>query len=79
MIQKLMPKLPEKITRSRVLNWVSKGSLIFVITLVMRIGTTKTAVAADPTGADTLLGSPGAPVDRVCHGGSRILPTEKYS
>ena len=64
MIEKLL-KLRGKFTRTRVLNWVSKGSLIFVITLLLRIMTTDQAAAADPSGADTLVANPGAPVDFV--------------
>jgi len=67
MLQKIRAILPrrENITRNRVLNWIGKGSLIFVLTIAARVVMGDRIFAADPSGAETLAANPGAPVDFV--------------
>jgi Amt family ammonium transporter len=60
-----IPRLPERITRNRVLNWVGKGSLIFMLTWFARLATSDLALAADPSGAESLAENPGVAVDYV--------------
>jgi Amt family ammonium transporter len=57
--------MPSKITKNRVLNWLGKGSLIFMLTWFIRLVTSDVALAADPSGAETLTETPGASVDFV--------------
>ena len=52
-------------TRSRVLEWLKKGGLLLLLTCLMLLVTRGIALAADPNGAQTLAGDPGAPVDYV--------------
>ena len=47
------------------LNWLGKGSLIFVLTWFARLLTSDVALAADPSGVETLSENPGIAVDYV--------------
>jgi len=51
--------------RNRALKWLRKGVLLFGSTLLFHLLASGIAQAADPTGIDTLLGDPGAPVDYI--------------
>ncbi len=53
------------LTKSRVLKWLMKGGLIFALTSLIWMVTSNIALAADPTGTDTLADDPGAAADYV--------------
>lgn len=58
-------KWSERPNKSRLLDWLGKGGLIFLFTWLIWLAVSDAALAADPSGAEALGGNPGAPVDYV--------------
>jgi hypothetical protein len=65
-------KWSETPNKSRSLNWLENGGLIFLFTWLIWLVVSDTALAADPSGAETLGGESGGAC-RVCLDNNKCL------